>query len=168
MLLGAAEDAVRAPDLVTTKARMIHWPYKGSGPPMTDLVGGQVLMRAETVPAALQQVKAGKLRALAVTTPQRISMLPDTPTVAESGWKDFDVVSTFGVLVPAGTPADIVARLNAEIARIVQDPAAKEQFLQQGVYALPPHNPQQAGERLRAEVAKWAKVIDETGVKADE
>jgi tripartite-type tricarboxylate transporter receptor subunit TctC len=149
-------------------ADMIHVPYKGSGPAMTDLVGGQVLMAAETVPAALQQVKAGKLRALAVTTPQRISMLPDTPSVAESGWKDFDVTSTFGVLVPAGTPADVVARLNAEIGKIMQDPEAKEQFLQQGVYALQPQTPQQAAERLRAEVGRWAKVIDETGVKADE
>ena len=149
-------------------ADMIHVPYKGSGPAMTDLVGGQVLMAAETVPAALQQVKAGKLRALAVTTPQRISMLPDVPAVAESGWKDFDVTSTFGVLAPAGTPADVVARLNAEIGKIMQDPEAKEQFLQQGVYALQPQTPQQAAERLRAEVARWAKVIDETGVKADE
>jgi len=149
-------------------ADMIHVPYKGSGPAMTDLVGGQVLMAAETVPAALQQVKAGKLRALAVTTPQRISMLPDTPSVAESGWKDFDVTSTFGVLAPAGTPADVVARLNAEIGKIMQDPEAKEQFLQQGVYALQPQTPQQAAERLRAEVGRWAKVIDETGVKADE
>jgi tripartite-type tricarboxylate transporter receptor subunit TctC len=125
-------------------------------------------MAAETVPAALQQIKAGKLRALAVTTPQRISMLPDVPTVNESGWKDFDVVSTFGVMVPAGTPPDVIAKLNAEIGKIMQDPAAREQFLQQGVYALPPQTPAEASTRLKAEVAKWAKVIEETGVKADE
>jgi tripartite-type tricarboxylate transporter receptor subunit TctC len=153
---------------ITTHAEMTHVPYKGSGPAMTDLVGGQVLMMAETVPASLAMIKAGKLRALAVTTPQRISMLPDVPTVAESGWKDFDVVSTFGVLAPAGTPADIVTRLNAELAKIVQDPGAKEQFLQQGVYAVAPQTTAQASERLHAEVAKWARVIDETGVKADE
>lgn len=149
-------------------ADMIHVPYKGSGPAMNDLIGGQVLMAAETVPAALQQVKAGKLRALAVTTPQRISMLPDVPTVAESGWKDFDVVSTFGVMAPTGTPADVLARLNAEIGKIMLDPAAKEQFLQQGVYTLPPQTAAEAGNRLRAEVAKWAKVIGDTGIKADE
>jgi tripartite-type tricarboxylate transporter receptor subunit TctC len=153
---------------VQAGADMIHVPYKGSGPAMTDLVGGQVLMAAETVPAALQQIKAGKLRALAVTTPQRISMLPDVPTVNESGWKDFDVVSTFGVMAPAGTAADVLAKLNAEIGKIMQDPAAKEQFLAQGVYALQPQTPAEAGKRLKAEVAKWAKVIDETGVKADE
>jgi len=146
---------------------MVHVAYKGSGPAMTDLVGGQVLMMAETVPAALQMIKAGKLRALAVTTPQRISMLPDVPTVAESGWKDFEVVSTFGVMAPAGTPADILARLNTELGKIMQDPAAKEQFLQQGVYALQPQTPPEASTRLKAEVTKWARVIDEAGIKAD-
>ncbi len=154
---------------INAGAEMIHVPYKGSGPAMTDLVGGQVLMTAETVPAALGQIKAGKLRALAVTTQQRISMLPEVPTVAESSsWKDYEVTSTFGVLAPAGTPADIVARLNAEIGKVMQDPAAKEQFLQQGVYVLAPQTPAQAGDRLKAEIAKWAKVIDQTGVKADE
>jgi tripartite-type tricarboxylate transporter receptor subunit TctC len=153
---------------IQAAADMIHVPYKGSGPAMTDLVGGQVLMMAETVPAALQMIKAGKLRPLAVTTPDRISMLPEVPTVNESGWKGFDVVSTFGVLVPAGTPAEIVARLNGEIGKIMQDPAAKEQFLAQGVYVLPPQTPAQASDRLKSEIGKWAKVIDETGVKADE
>jgi tripartite-type tricarboxylate transporter receptor subunit TctC len=154
---------------INAGADMIHVPYKGSGPAMTDLVGGQVLMTAETVPAALGQIKAGKLRALAVTTQQRISMLPEVPTVAESStWKDYEVTSTFGVLAPAGTPPDIIARLNAEIAKVMQDPAAKEQFLQQGVYVLAPQSPAQASDRLKAEIAKWAKVIDQTGVKADE
>jgi tripartite-type tricarboxylate transporter receptor subunit TctC len=125
-------------------------------------------MAAETVPAALQQIRAGKLRALAVTTPQRISMLPDVPTVEESGWKGFEVVSTFGVLAPAGTPPDVLARLNADIGKVMLDPAAKEQFLQQGVYTLPPQSPPQAADRLRAEMAKWSQVIDQTGVKADE
>ena len=151
-----------------TGIELPHLAYKGGGPAMTDLVGGQVLMAAETVPAALQQIRAGKVRALAVTTPQRISMLPEIPTVAETGWKDFDVVSTFGGMAPAGTPPEVLARLNAEIGKIMQDPAAKEQFLTQGVYALPPQTPAEASARLKAEVAKWAKVIDETGVKADE
>jgi len=135
---------------------------------MTDLVGGQVLMMAETVPAALQQVKAGKLRPLAVTTPQRISMLPDVPTVQESGWKDFEVVSTFGVMAPAGLPRDILSQLNAAIGSLMQDPAVKEQMLQQGVYTLAPQTLEQASNRLKAEVSKWSKVIDDTGVKADE
>ena len=153
---------------VQSGADMIHVPYKGSGPAMTDLVGGQVLMAAETVPAALQQIRAGKLRALAVTTPQRISMLADVPTVEEAGWKGFEVVSTFGVLAPAGTPPEVLARLNADLGRVMQDTAAKEQFLQQGVYTLAPQSLAQAGDRVRAEIAKWSQVIDQTGVKADE
>ncbi len=146
---------------------MLHVPYKGSGPAMVDLVGGQVLMMAETVPAALQMIREGRLNALAVTTPQRLPMLPDVPTVAESGWSDFEVVSTFGVMAPAGTPADILDRLNLEIGKIMQDPAAREQFAQQGVFALEPASRQQAATRLNAEVGKWAKVISDAGIKTD-
>ncbi len=149
-------------------AKMIHVPYKGSGPAMTDLVGGQVLMMAETVPAALQMIKEGRLRPLAVTTAERVSMLPDVPTVGEAGWKDFEVVSTFGVMAPAATPPDILDRLNQELGKIMQDPAAKEQFLQQGVFALPPASREKAAARLDAEVSKWAAVISESGIKADE
>jgi tripartite-type tricarboxylate transporter receptor subunit TctC len=150
-------------------AEMIHVPYKGSGPAMTDLVGGQVNLMAETVPAALQFVKSGKLRALAVTTAEKISMLPEVPTVAESGgiWKDFEVVSTFGVMVPQGTPPPVVQRLNAELAKIMQDAEAKEQMLGQGVYALAPQTPDKAAARLRDEVSRWAKVIGEAGIVSD-
>lgn len=147
---------------------LVHVPYKGSGPAMTDLVGGQVQLMAETVPAALQMIKAGKVRALAVTTPQRVSMLSDIPTVEESGWSDFDVVSTFGVMAPAGTPVDVLNRLNAELGKIMQDPAAKAQFLQQGVFTLNPMTAPQASARLNAEVSKWATVISDAGIKADE
>ena len=154
-----------------TGADMLHVPYKGSGPAMTDLVGGQVNLMAETVPAALPFIRSGKLRALAVTTPERIPMLPDVPTVAEAGgavWNGFEVVSTFGVMVPAGTPAAVVQLLSAELGRIMQNAEAKEQMLQQGVYALPPLAPDKAAERLRTEVTRWARVINETGVKSDE
>lgn len=150
-------------------ADMVHVPYKGSGPAMTDLVGGQVNMMAETVPAALQFIKAGKLRALAVTTTEKISMLPDVPTVSESGgiWKGFEVVSTFGVMVPQGTPAEIVDRLNVELGKIMGDPQAQEQMLGQGVYALQPQPPAKAAERLQLEVSRWAKVIDEAKIVSD-
>jgi tripartite-type tricarboxylate transporter receptor subunit TctC len=147
---------------------MIHVPYKGSGPAMTDLVGGTVLMMTETAPASLSFVKTGKLRALGVTTAQRISMLPDVPTAMEQGMKDFDVSSTFGVLVPTGTPAPIVDRLNAELAKIMKDPEAQQQMLGQGVYALPATTPAKASERLKQEVARWEKVIHEAKIKADE
>jgi tripartite-type tricarboxylate transporter receptor subunit TctC len=151
-----------------TGMKMVHVPYKGSGPAMTDLVGGQVNMMVETVPAALQFIKAGKLRALAVTTKERISMLPDVPTTAEAGFAAVEVSSTFGVLAPAATPKDIVDKLNAALARIVGLPEVKEQFLTQGVYAAAPTTSAKSAERLAQEVTRWAKVIADAGIKADE
>ena len=152
-----------------TGAEMIHVPYKGSGPAMTDLVGGQVNLMAETVPASLQFIKSGKLRALAVTTPEPISMLPDVPTVASAGgiWSGFEVVSTFGVMVPAGSPAPVIERLNRELGKIMVDPQAQEQMLAQGVYALKPKSPDAAAERLRQEVSRWQKVITDAGIISD-
>jgi tripartite-type tricarboxylate transporter receptor subunit TctC len=147
-------------------ADMIHVPYKGSGPAMNDLVGGQVLTMCETVPASLQLIKAGKLRALAVTTAERISMLPEVPTAAEAGVTGIEVSSLFGVMAPAGTPAPIVAKLNAEIEKVLAMPEAQEQFLQQGAYTVK-MTPEQSGERIRREIAQWARVIEEAKIKAD-
>ncbi len=151
-----------------TGIKMVHVPYKGSGPAMTDLVGGQVNLMVETVPAALQFIKSGQLRALAVTTPQRISMLPDVPTTAEAGLPAVEVSSTFGVLAPVATPKDILERLNAAVAKIVAMPEVKEQFLAQGVYAAAPTTPEKSAERLAQEVARWAKLIADANIKADE
>ena len=148
--------------------RMTHVPYKGSGPAMTDLVGGQVNMMVETVPASLQFIKAGKLRALAVTTAQRLSMLPEVPTSAEAGMAALEVSSTFGVLAPTGTPAEIVNQLNATLAKLLVQPDVKEQFLTQGVFALPPTSPAAAAERLGAEVARWAKLIADAKITSDD
>ena len=147
-------------------ADMVHVPYKGSGPAMTDLVGGQVFTMCETVPAALQFIKAGRLRALAVTTPQRISMLPDVPTAAEAGLPGIEVSSMFGVMVPAGTPRAIVDRLNGEIQKVLATPEAQEKLLQQGAYAVRT-TPEQAAARVRQEIATWAKVIREASIKPD-
>ena len=145
---------------------MVHIPYKGSGPAMTDLIGGQVLTMVETVPAALPHIKAGKLRALAVTTPQRISMLPEVPTAAEAGLPGFEVSSMFGILAPAGTPKEIVARLNTEITKLLAMPEVKEQLLTQGAYSVIT-TPEQATARIHREVEMWAKVIKEADVKPD-
>ncbi|MEO8249321.1 MAG: tripartite tricarboxylate transporter substrate-binding protein, partial [Burkholderiales bacterium] len=149
------------------KVPMQHIAYKGSGPAMTDLVGGQVNMMVETVPAALSFINAGKLRALAVTSPERISMLPNVPSAPEAGMPSLDVASTFGVLAPAGTPPEIVARLNEALAKIVQNPEAKEQFLKQGVYAAKPTTPAESAKRIAAEVARWAKLIDQANIKPE-
>ena len=145
---------------------MVHVPYKGSGPAMTDLVSGQVVTMCETVPASLQFIKAGRLRALAVTTPQRISMLPDVPTTAEVGMPGYEVASLFGVAAPAGTPKPIVDRLNAEITKILQKPEVQAQLLDQGAYAVTT-TPDQASARIRQEIAMWAKVIKDSNIKPD-
>ena len=145
---------------------MMHVPYKGSGPAMTDLMGGHVLTMVETVPAALPHIKAGKIRALAVTTAQRISMLPDVPTATEAGLPGFEVASLFGILVPAGTPAAIVTRLNAEITKVLAMPETRQELLTQGAYASP-STPEQAQARVQQEIAQWAKVIKDADIKPD-
>jgi tripartite-type tricarboxylate transporter receptor subunit TctC len=145
---------------------MMHVPYKGSGPAMTDLMGGHVLTMVETVPAALPHIKAGKIRALAVTTAQRISMLPDVPTATEAGLPGFEVASLFGILVPAGTPAAIVTRLNAEINKVLAMPETRQELLTQGAYASP-STPEQAQARVQQEIAQWAKVIKDADIKPD-
>jgi tripartite-type tricarboxylate transporter receptor subunit TctC len=133
---------------------------------MVDLVGGQVLMMVETVPAALSFITAGKLRALAVSTPQRIPMLPDVPTATEAGLPGFDVSSMFGVLAPAGTPEPIINRLNMELVKILQMPDVKEQLLKQGAFALST-SPEQTKARIHKEMTQWAKVIQDANIQAD-
>lgn len=150
----------------TAGLEMIHVPYKGSGPAMSDLVGGQVLTMTETVPAALGFIKAGKLRALAVTTPQRISMLPDVPTAQEAGLPGFDVSSMFGVMAPANTPEPIIAKLNGVLLKILEMPDVKETLLKQGAFATPA-TVEQSAARIRKEVDQWAKVIDEAKITPD-
>mgnify|MGYP006273918597 FL=1 len=146
---------------------LLHVPYKGSGPAMTDLVGGQVLSMSETVPAALQFIQAGQLRALAVTTNKRISQLPEVPTITEAvGLPNFDVVSMFGIEAPAGTPKFIVNKLSAEIKTILQRPDVQERMLAAGVYVnyLPPA---ESSKRITRELNMWAKVIKDANIKAD-
>ncbi|CAM3566960.1 tripartite tricarboxylate transporter substrate binding protein [Bordetella sputigena] len=150
-----------------TGVDMLHVPYRGSGPAMTDLVGGQVLTMVETVPASLPFIKSGQLRALAVTMPERISMLPDTPTAAEEGLPNFNVASMFGVLVPAKTPRPIVDQLNAALGRILVMPDTKEKLLQQGAYAVAPASADDARKRLQAEVDQWAQVIQDAKITVD-
>ncbi|MGE8666914.1 MAG: Bug family tripartite tricarboxylate transporter substrate binding protein [Achromobacter mucicolens] len=147
-------------------ADILHVPYKGSGPAMTDLMGGQVLSMIETVPAAQANIKAGKLRALAVTSPQRVDALPDVPTAAEAGLKGFEVSSMFGIVAPANTPAPVIERLNAELKKILAKPEVKASLLNQGAIATWT-TPADAGARVSAEVARWTKVIDEAGVKGE-
>ena len=149
-----------------TGTDLLHVPYKGSGPAMIDVVGYQVPMMIETAPAAVAHIKAGKLRALLVAADERVPTLPDVPTAAEAGLSGFQVGSLFGVLAPAGTPGDIVERLNREIARVLEAPAVREKLQEQGVTPL--HATSEAtARRIEDELAKWARVIEGANIKPE-
>ena len=157
-----------------TGVNMVHVPYKGSAPAITDLIGGQVQVMFDNLPSSLQQIKAGKLRAIAVTSAQRSPALPDLPTIAESGLPGFEATSWFGVLAPAGTPPAIINRLNAEINKWLQSPDGKEKLLAQGALIEPRGesvtaggSPEQFAAFIRSETDKWAKVIKASGAKVD-
>ena len=146
---------------------LLHVPYKGSGPAMTDLVGGQVLSMSETVPAALPFIQSGQLRPLAVTTAKRISQLPDVPTVTQAtGLPNFDVVSMFGIEAPAGTPKPIVDKLSSDIKIILQRPDVQERMLAAGVY-VNYLSPADSAKRISRELNMWAKVVKDANVKVD-
>lgn len=149
-----------------TKSQMVHVPYKGSAPAVTDVIGGQVNATFETGPAALSYVKAGRLKVLATATHDRMASLPDTPTAAEAGLPGFEVAATYGLLAPAGTPKPIIDKLNAEIGKILEMPEVKAKFQEQGV--IPTFmTPAQTTQHILGEVSKWARVIKEANVKAD-
>ncbi|MGQ0546357.1 MAG: Bug family tripartite tricarboxylate transporter substrate binding protein, partial [Betaproteobacteria bacterium] len=149
---------------LSTGVRMNHVPYKGLGPALVDLMGGRIEMIISTLASALPHIEAGKLRPLAVTTVQRSSFFPQVPTMIEAGVADFDFTTWYALVVPAGTPAPVVARLNAELAKIAQDPAVKEQFSKQGLETAHT-SAEEARAYLRAEVEKWGKVIKASGAK---
>jgi len=149
-----------------SKTYMLHIPYKGSAPVVADLIAGQVDVMFDNMPNVIGHVRAGKLKALAVTTAQRSSQAPEIPTVAEAGVPGYEQTAWFGVLAPAGTPRDIVGRLNAEIIKLLNSADVKERFGRQGV-EVRTSTPEQFGEFLRAEVARWGKVIREAGIKSD-
>jgi tripartite-type tricarboxylate transporter receptor subunit TctC len=146
--------------------QMLHIPYKGSGPAMTDLIGGQVQTMIETAPAAQGHVKAGKLRALATASSQPIPSLPDVPTADQAGLKGFDVSSMFGIVAPAGTPPPIIAKLNGAIKRILSLPEVKESLLAQGALANYT-TADEAAQAIRNESAKWTLVIREGNIKPE-
>ena len=143
---------------------LIHVPYKGSGPSVQDLIAGQIPMSFDTALTALPHITSGKIRALAVTTAKRAKVLPDVPTLAESGLKGFDVASWQAIFAPAGTPAPIVKRLNDELTKIVAQTEVAARFYTMGVESLP-MTPAQFGEFQRAEVVKWAKIVKDGNVK---
>jgi tripartite-type tricarboxylate transporter receptor subunit TctC len=146
---------------------MVHIPYKGGAPAMQDLLAGQTQLMFDNLANALGQVKAGKLRALAVTTVRRAPAVPELPTVAESGLPGFDLTTWFGVFVPAGTPPDVVAKLNAEIVNALASKELSDRLAAMG--AVPPENntPERFAAFVRAEAAKYAQVVKASGARVD-
>jgi tripartite-type tricarboxylate transporter receptor subunit TctC len=159
---GSAQHLVGALFGSMAGVQLNHIPYKGSGPAMQDLLGGQVPVSFAGVPNVLAAVKAGKLKALAVTTPRRWSELPDVPTIAEAGVPGYEATLWVGLAAPAGTPDEIVNRLNAEIGKAVQDPGLQKSFHAAGVEGAA-MAPRDFGEFIRAEYEKWGKVVRQTG-----
>ena len=146
--------------------KMVHVPYKGGAPAMIALVGGEVQLVFSTAETAVPQVKAGKIRALAVTIAKRTALLPDLPTIAEAGLPGYEANNWYGVLVPAKTPHAIVERLNREIVKILNSQPVKESLFRQGLDASP-STPQEFGAYIKSEIAKWAKVVKASGAKAE-
>ncbi len=151
-----------------TGTYMVHFPYRGSGPALLDLIAGTMDLMFDNLPSALPHIRSGKLRAMAVTTLQRSAALPEVPTLDESGGplKGFDASSWFGLLAPAGTPPEIVLRVQQETAKSFQSPAFKERLVSQG--AIPGGQPPADFARfIAAETRKWAQVVKVSGAKID-
>ena len=146
--------------------KLSHVPYKGSSPALTDVMAGQVPLMFDTMLTAMPFVKAGKLKALAVTSPQRSPAAPDVPTIAESGLPGYEVFAWNGLLAPAGTPKAVIAQLSEELKRAMQLPQVKEKFSAQG-FAASWNTPEQFGGFLRGEVDKWAKTVKASGATLD-
>ena len=145
-----------------TRTDLVHVPYKGLGPALTDLIGGRLELIISTLASALPQMKTGKLRPLAVTTARRSSFFPEVPTMQEAGVNGYEFSTWYGLLVPAGTPQAIVDRLNQEARKAVASPALKEQFISQGLEPAASGS-QEFGAYLKSEVAKWGRVIKASG-----
>ena len=149
-----------------TKTFVTHIPYKGSAPAVTDLLAGEVQVMFDNTPNVLPQVRAGKLKALAVSSKTRSALAPEIPTVDEAGVPGYDVAVWFGVLTVAGTPPEVVQRLNLEVTKILNTGEIKERFAKAGVEVVAGSSAQ-FSTFLKSEVARWAKVVQDAGIKAD-
>jgi tripartite-type tricarboxylate transporter receptor subunit TctC len=146
--------------------KMVHVPYKGAGPAMQDLIGGQIQLMFDNLASSLGQIRAGKVKALAVTTAKRSSLAPELPTIAESGLPGFDISTWFGVFAPAGTPPAIVKRLNNEFVKALAAPDVRETMLKLGAEPVG-NTPGEFAAYIRSEAQKYAKVVKASGAKVD-
>jgi len=148
------------------KLDILHVPYKGNAPATTDLIGGHVDMMFSGVPLLLPHIQSGRLRAIAIGSAKRFPAIPDVPTFIESGLPGYEASTWFGLVAPAKTPVDIVARLNAEVGKIVRDEELKQRFLADGLESMG-GTPEQFGRFIRAEIDNYAKVIKAAGLRAE-
>jgi tripartite-type tricarboxylate transporter receptor subunit TctC len=149
-----------------TQTDIVHVAYRGSAPAVTDVMAGQVSMIFDPMPSSLPFIKAGKLHALAVSSRQRSNILPQVPTMIEAGVPGFDYLSWLSFVAPAGTPHDVIAKLNGEINRILQNPEVKEKLNSMGMNPVG-GTPEALGEHIKKQVEVWTKVIKVSGAKAD-
>ncbi|HSQ04556.1 MAG TPA: tripartite tricarboxylate transporter substrate binding protein [Burkholderiales bacterium] len=152
--------------LLMTGTRMLNVPYKGPGPGVIDLMAGRVSVMAPSTIATLPHVRSGRLRALGITTSQRVASLPDIPTIAEAGVPGYESVSWYGLLAPAGTPKEIIARLSGETISILRMPEIRERFAKEGTEVVAA-GAEAFGSYIRAEREKWAKVVTSAGIKPE-
>ena len=164
--IGITNHLVMSMFLSASGVNMTHVPYKGGPPALTDLMGGQVQVMFETSVAALPFVKQGRLRALAVSSLERVPAAPDVPTVAEQGFPGFSGVPWVSLMAPAGTPKPIVDKLHAEVNRILQTPAMRDTFAAQGVVPMVMTQPELSAF-IKAEISKWGKAVKDSGAKAE-
>ncbi|AVS71721.1 LacI family transcriptional regulator [Paracidovorax avenae] len=148
------------------KVDMQHVPYKGSAPAVTDLLGNQIAIMFDNMPSAIQHVRSGRLRAIAVTTARRSPELPDVPTIAESGVPGYEATSWFGMFAPAATPAPVVAQLNATIVKVLAQPDIRKKLAEQGAEAAG-ETPAQFADFIQKESVKWGRVVKESGASVD-
>jgi len=145
---------------------IVHVPYNGTAPAMKDLLGGQIQFMFAQVSSALPQVQSGKLRALGVASPRRFAQLPDLPTIAEAGLPGFEAVSWYALLAPAGTPKDVIAKIQSDVARVLQLPEIREKLVAQGSEPVG-NTPEQLGAMLKSESSRYADVVKRADIKAE-
>ena len=166
---GAGSPGHLAGELLKTMAKidMIHIPYKGGAPAITDLLGGQVHIMIATVPTAVPHIKSGRVKALAVTTARRSVALPDVPTIAEAtGFKNYESNNWYGLLAPAKTPRQIINKLNSELGAALKLPDVREKLLAQGLEPTPT-TPEEFAVYLKNEIVKWSKIARDSGAKVE-